>query len=91
MTNVSGVWLPVITPFLEGALDLASYDAAIEDAIDDDEVERLVDRTVTVVAGRVPIFVGVGGNATHKVLKTLTRISQALATELEGTLIQSLA
>jgi len=95
MTTISGVWLPVITPFFEGALDLASYEAVIEDGlrkgisgvfpigttgesptIDDDEVERLVDRTVAIVAGRVPIFVGVGGNATHKVLKTLKRIER---------------
>jgi dihydrodipicolinate synthase/N-acetylneuraminate lyase len=39
-------------------------------------MDTLVERTVRVVAGRVPIFVGVGGNATHKVLETLKRLER---------------
>jgi hypothetical protein len=31
---------------------------------------------VSVVAGRVPVFVGVGGNATTKVLRTLRRLER---------------
>jgi 4-hydroxy-tetrahydrodipicolinate synthase len=38
--------------------------------LDEDEMEAIVERTVTLVAGRVPVFVGVGGNATRKVLAT---------------------
>jgi 4-hydroxy-tetrahydrodipicolinate synthase len=40
-------------------------------ALDDAEIEALVERTLAVAAGRVPVFVGVGGNATHKVTKAL--------------------
>ena len=35
--------------------------------LDEAEIEALVERTLAVAAGRVPVFVGVGGNATHKV------------------------
>jgi 4-hydroxy-tetrahydrodipicolinate synthase len=45
-------------------------------ALDDDEIDELVERTVAQVAGRVPVFVGVGGNATHKVEKALGRLER---------------
>lgn len=44
--------------------------------LDDDEIEALVDRTVTVVEGRVPVFVGIGGNATQKVIKAMRRLER---------------
>jgi 4-hydroxy-tetrahydrodipicolinate synthase len=31
--------------------------------LDDDEMEAIVDRTVSVVAGRVPVFIGIGALA----------------------------
>lgn len=92
---ISGIWLPVITPFANGAVDFVSYERLLDHyldkgghgifpmgttgegpTIDDDETEAIVDRTVTVVAGRVPVFVGIGGNATHKVVKTLKRLER---------------
>src|SRR5205814_2099743 len=95
MTEISGVWLPVVTPFIDGTVDFTSYAKLLEHylakgvtgifpvgttgespTIDDDETEAIVDRTITVVAGRVPIFVGVGGNATKKVLQTLKRLER---------------
>ncbi|MGO9360620.1 MAG: 4-hydroxy-tetrahydrodipicolinate synthase [Xanthobacteraceae bacterium] len=42
--------------------------------LDDDEIEAVVDATVTTVAGRAPIFVGIGGNATHKVIRAVRRL-----------------
>jgi 4-hydroxy-tetrahydrodipicolinate synthase len=39
-------------------------------------MDALVERTVAVVAGRVPVFVGIGGNATRKVLATLKRLER---------------
>ena len=95
MAKISGVWLPVITPFLDGEVDFASYERLLEHAlgkgiagifplgttgesptIEDDEMEAIVERTVSVVAGRVPVFVGVGGNATWKVVKMLKRLER---------------
>ncbi len=95
MIEISGVWLPIVTPFLDGAVDLEGYARLVEHylakgvtgifplgttgevpTLDDDEMEAIVDRTVSVVDGRVPVFVGVGGNATHKVLRTLKRLER---------------
>ena len=95
MRTISGVWLPIITPFVDGAVDVRSYERLLEHylgkgvsgvfpvgttgespALDDDEIDAVVERTVAVVAGRVPVFVGIGGNATHKVLKTLKRLAR---------------
>ena len=95
MTAISGVWLPIITPFVDGAVDLAGYERLLRHylatgirgvfpvgttgespTLDEDETEAIVERTLEVVAGRVPVFVGVGGNATAKVLKTLSRLER---------------
>lgn len=92
---LSGIWLPAITPFSDGAVDLVSHERLLAHyldlgvhgifpagttgegpTLDDDETEAIVERTVTVVAGRVPVYVGVGGNATRKVLKTLRRLER---------------
>lgn len=93
MTAMSGVWAPLVTPFRDGRIDLASYRSLIEHllargvsgfvplgttgeapTLDDDEIEAIVDATVTTVAGRKPIFVGIGGNATHKVIRAIRRL-----------------
>jgi hypothetical protein len=93
MTPISGVWLPIVTPFRDGAVDFESYERLLEHylatgvtgivplgttgespTLDDDEMEAIVDRTVSVVAGRVPVFIGIGGNATRKVLATIRRL-----------------
>jgi 4-hydroxy-tetrahydrodipicolinate synthase len=93
MSKISGLWLPLVTPFKDGDVDFPSYERLIDHylaegvdglfplgttgespALDDDEIDELVERTVAKVAGRVPVFVGVGGNATHKVEKTLRRL-----------------
>ena len=95
MRQISGVWVPVVTPFAGGAVDLVSYARLLEHylargvagifplgttgegpTIDDDEMEAVVDTTLTVVAGRVPVFVGVGGNATAKVVRTIARLDR---------------
>ena len=95
MSAISGVWLPIITPFVDGAVDLAGYERLLRHyldtgitgifpvgttgespTLDDDETERIVERTLEVVGGRLPVFVGVGGNATAKVLRTLRRLER---------------
>jgi 4-hydroxy-tetrahydrodipicolinate synthase len=97
MTEISGIWLPIITPFMDGAVDLASYEGMLEHylargvkgifplgttgespTLDDDEMEAIVDCTVRVVAARVPVFVGIGGNATAKVIKAIKRLERYL-------------
>jgi 4-hydroxy-tetrahydrodipicolinate synthase len=92
---ISGVWVPLVTPFKDGQLDLASYRRLIEHylacgvagffpigttgeapTLDEDEADAVVDATIETVADRVPVFVGIGGNATHKVIKTIDRLSR---------------
>src|SRR5260370_11563085 len=92
---VTGVWLPIITPFVDGSVDFKSYERLLryyldenldgfiplgttgESAtIDDDEAAAIVELTVDVVDGRIPIYVGVGSNSTAKVVKSLKRLEQ---------------
>ena len=44
--------------------------------IDEEETDRLVERTVAIVAGRVPIVVGVSGNDTRKAVKAVKRLQR---------------
>ena len=92
---ITGVWLPLVTPFKDGAVDLASHRRLIEHYIgkgvsglfplgttgeaptlDEAEEDAIVAATVEVVAGRVPVFVGIGSNSTAKVIKTIKRLGQ---------------
>jgi 4-hydroxy-tetrahydrodipicolinate synthase len=92
---IAGVWVPLVTPFRDGAVDRASYRRLIEHYIgqgvsglfplgttgeaptlDDGEEDAIVAETVEAVAGRVPVFVGIGGNATAKVIKTIKRLGR---------------
>ncbi|MBM3643627.1 MAG: 4-hydroxy-tetrahydrodipicolinate synthase [Alphaproteobacteria bacterium] len=91
----SGLWVPLVTPFRDGALDLASYEGLVDhyvrlgvDALfplgttgeaptlDDDESEAVLAATLRAAAGRVPVFAGVGGNATARVVRTLRRLQR---------------
>jgi 4-hydroxy-tetrahydrodipicolinate synthase len=95
MTTLAGVWLPIVTPFYDGAVDFGSYERLIDyyigrgingifplgttgesPTLTDAENEAIVERTLAVVAGRVPVFVGIGGNATAKVVQTLRRLDR---------------
>jgi 4-hydroxy-tetrahydrodipicolinate synthase len=88
------LWLPLITPFKDGAVDFASYDRLVahyvaqgvdalfplgttaeSPTLDDGETEALIEHTLA-GAGRVPVYVGIGGNATAKVVKTLKRLER---------------
>ena len=92
-TKISGLWLPLITPFKDGAIDFASYDRLVKHyiakgvdgllplgttgespALDEDEIAALIERTLVLADGRVPVFAGIGGNATAKVEKELKRL-----------------
>lgn len=92
---LSGVWIPLVTPFRDGHIDRASYRRLVEHyassgaaglfplgttgeapTLDDDEVDEIVAMTVEIAAGRLPVFVGIGGNDTRKVVKTLQRLER---------------
>jgi 4-hydroxy-tetrahydrodipicolinate synthase len=91
----SGVWLPIITPFVDGEVDFASYEKLVDHyvstgiagviplgttgespTVDETEAQTLIERTVAVVAGRVPIVVGVSGNDTRKVVEAVKRLAR---------------
>jgi len=91
----SGVWLPIITPFVDGEIDYASYERMVDHyvragvsgliplgttgespTVDETEAETLIERTVAAVDGRVPILVGVSGNDTRRVVKTVKRLER---------------
>lgn len=44
--------------------------------LDADEIEAIVDTTVTTVAGRAPVVVGIGGNATRAVIRAIQRLER---------------
>jgi 4-hydroxy-tetrahydrodipicolinate synthase len=89
------VWLPIVTPFVDGEVDYAGYERLVEHyvaagvngiiplgttgespTIDEAEADTLIERTVEAVDGRVPIVVGVSGNDTRKVVKTIERLQR---------------
>lgn len=91
--TLHGLWLPLVTPFRDGALDevslkrLAAHfaeepiDGLILAAttgegmcLDDDEVERLVSivgATLNEAGKRLPLYLGLSGSDTRKVVKAL--------------------
>jgi 4-hydroxy-tetrahydrodipicolinate synthase len=95
MQSLSGVWIPLVTPFVDGELDLQSFDRLVEHYIregaaglfplgttgespvlDAAEASAVVERTLAIAAGRVPVFVGIGGNGTAKVVHELKRFEK---------------
>ena len=92
---LTGVWIPLITPFKDGRIDLSSYRRIVEHyvgrgvsglfplgttgeapTLDDDEIDEIVATTVELAAGRLPVFVGIGGNDTRKLIKTIGRLGR---------------
>ena len=94
-TRLRGIWLPLVTPFRDGALDEASLKRMVRHymaepldglilaattgeglTLDDDEVERLVQITVAERDRRMPLYLGLSGSDTRKLLKALDRIAR---------------
>lgn len=94
-TKISGLWVPLVTPFRDGVVDFQSYERLVahyidhgvdglfplgttgeSPTLDEGEIEAVIERTLEVAAGRVPVFAGVGGNATQKVEKELKRLER---------------
>jgi 4-hydroxy-tetrahydrodipicolinate synthase len=91
-TRVQGLWLPLITPFRDGALDEASLrrlarhylgqpvDGLILAAttgegltLDEEETARLVTVVAGEVAGKIPVYLGLSGSDTRKMVQALAR------------------
>ena len=87
-----GIWLPLITPFLDGALDAASlrrlirhYAARPLDGVilagttgesltlDDAETEQLTLVSAEALGGAMPLYLGLSGSDTAKLVKQLAR------------------
>ncbi len=85
--TISGVWLPIITPFIEDKIDYKSYKRMIDyyagkgisgliplgttgeiPTLSDYEFEEMIDKTLEYNKERLPVYVGVGGNYTAKVI-----------------------
>jgi 4-hydroxy-tetrahydrodipicolinate synthase len=88
--RLEGVWLPLVTPFKDGALDEAALAALVGRyvgagldglilaattgeglTLDAGELERLVKGAAESAAGAVPIYLGLSGSDTRKLLKAL--------------------
>lgn len=88
--QLTGVWLPIITPFSDDRIDYKSYKKMIDHYTDmgisgliplgttgeiptlsDYEFEEMIEKTMEFNKGRLPIYVGVGGNYTAKVIKKI--------------------
>lgn len=85
--QLTGVWLPIITPFKEDKIDYKSYKKMIDHysntgisgiiplgttgevpVLNDYEFEEMIDKSIEYNKERLPIYVGVGGNYTAKVI-----------------------
>lgn len=93
--QLSGVWLPIITPFSEDRIDYPSYQKLIDyytgqgingliplgttgesPTLSDDEYEEMIEKTIEYNQNRLPVYVGVGGNYTAKVIKQVKRLEK---------------
>ena len=100
--TLEGIWLPIITPFIDGEVDFRSYERLIAHYLEqgisglipmgttgespvltEKEFEAVIDATVSAVAGRVPVLVGLGGNHTERVLK---KVRSAEKYDIDGIL-----
>ncbi|MDD3174313.1 MAG: 4-hydroxy-tetrahydrodipicolinate synthase [Herbinix sp.] len=86
--QLTGVWLPIITPFKDDKIDYKSYKLLIDHYADKGisgliplgttgeiptlsgyEFEEMIEKTLEYNNDRLPIYVGVGGNYTAKVIE----------------------
>lgn len=93
--ELKGVWLPVVTPFINNEVDYESYRRLINfyidkkisgiipfgttgesPAIEDDEFFKILETTIETVDKRIPIYFGVGGNYTDKVIRQINKIEK---------------
>lgn len=88
--QLTGVWLPVITPFKDDKIDYKSYKRLINHykttgisgfiplgttgeipVLKDYEFEEMIEKTLEYNEEKLPVYIGVGGNYTAKVVEKL--------------------
>ena len=89
---VQGIWLPLITPFLDGELDEVSLRHLVRHyagqpldglilagttgeslTLDDSETERLTRISAEALDGALPLYLGLSGSDTRKLVKQIQR------------------
>ena len=87
---LDGIWLPLITPFRDGALDEKALEGLVRHyletplsglilaattgegmTLDGAETERLVKRTALALEGRLPLYLGLSGCDTGKLVRLI--------------------
>jgi 4-hydroxy-tetrahydrodipicolinate synthase len=96
MTDITrGVFLPVITPFTGGKVDIEAYRRLLgyylgkgihglvplgttgeSPTIEEDEYNQIVEATIDLAREKVPIYVGVSGNSTRKVVDQIVNLNR---------------
>jgi len=91
---LSGVWVPLVTPFADGAVDHEAVfrlvrhyvDAGVDGLImaattgegltlDADEVAALAASAASAAAGRVPVYLGLSGSHTERMIGTMALVA----------------
>jgi 4-hydroxy-tetrahydrodipicolinate synthase len=91
----SGVWIPLVTPFVDGDVDFKSLAALVEHyvgagvaglvplattgeapTIADDEYFKVLEKTLALVNGRLPVVAGVSGNDTRRVIARMKALEK---------------
>ncbi|MDF2950804.1 MAG: 4-hydroxy-tetrahydrodipicolinate synthase [Anaerocolumna sp.] len=100
--QLTGVWLPIITPFKDNKIDYVSYKKLIDyyaekgisgfiplgttgesPVLSEYEFEEMIENTMEFNNGRLPVYIGVGGNYTAQVIK---KVKIAEYYEIQGIL-----
>lgn len=93
--TVNGVLIPLVTPFIEGKVDIAAYRQLVvhylakgihgliplgttgeSPTIEENEYNQIVEATVDVVKGKVPVYVGVSSNSTLKAVHLIENLNR---------------
>jgi 4-hydroxy-tetrahydrodipicolinate synthase len=92
---IKGVFLPVITPFIDGKVDSEAYKRILRyylgrgihgliplgttgeaPTVEENEYEEIVEATIDVAGGKVPVFVGVSSNSTVKAIHLIQALNR---------------
>ena len=92
--RVDGVWLPIVTPFINGDVDYDAYEKLVghylekeingiiplgttgeSPVVSEGESYRIIQSTINVVDKKMPVFAGLGGNDTARVISKLGKMA----------------